>query len=362
MISIRNLKKSFGSKTIFENIDLDIKKGDAIVIVGGSGCGKSTFLRCINRLEVPDCGQVLIDGEDIHAPNANIEMIRRKLGMVYQSFNLFTHLNVMENMVLAPMRVLGMSQKEAMEQAEQLLEMVGMETRRFQMPSQLSGGQKQRVAIARAMAMKPEVLLFDEPTSALDPTMVDEVESVIRRLVDNGMTSVIVTHDMRFAKKIASKVVFLAEKGIYEQGTAQQFFEQPSRELTRQFLYRTRMLERTMTRQTMDVYALSSEIRAFALPYGFSQRQSHGISYLCDELILPIIRSYEEKDREITIRFIADENGMEHTAIVEFPKLECDPLKHPAIDELNRKLMEGFTKELSSSKNGDGAWEVQAKI
>ena len=181
-----------------------------------------------------------------------------------------------------------------------------------QMPSQLSGGQKQRVAIARAMAMKPEGLLFDEPTSALDPTVVDEVESVIRRLVENGMTSVIVTHDMRFAKKIASKVVFLAEKGIYEQGTPQQFFEQLSRELTRQFLYRTRMLERTMTRETVDVYALSSEIRAFALPYGFNQRQSHGISFICDEL--------------------------------------------------NIKLLKGFTRELTSVRNGDGAWEVQAKL
>ncbi|MGN0405240.1 MAG: amino acid ABC transporter ATP-binding protein [Bariatricus sp.] len=362
MISIRNLKKSFGSNTIFQNVNLDIEKGDAVVIVGGSGCGKSTLLRCINRLETPDTGQVLIDGEDILAPDANVEVIRRKLGMVYQSFNLFTHLNIMENMILAPMKVLGMSQKEAMSEAERLLEMVGMETRRFQMPSQLSGGQKQRVAIARAMAMKPEGLLFDEPTSALDPTMVDEVESVIRRLVENGMTSVIVTHDMRFAKKIASKVVFLAEKGIYEQGTPQQFFEQPSRELTRQFLYRTRMLERTMTRQTVDVYALSSEIRAFALPYGFNQRQSHGISFICDELILPIIRSYEDMQREITVRFVAGENGQEHTILVEFSALECNPLEHPAIDELNIKLLKGFTRELTSVRNGDGAWEVQAKL
>lgn len=170
MISIRNLKKSFGDNLVFENVNLEINKGDAVVIIGGSGCGKSTMLRCINRLEVPDQGQILIDGQDILAPNADVETIRRKLGMVYQSFNLFSHLNVVENMILAPMKVLGQSKDEAIREAERLLEMVGMENRRYHMPDQLSGGQKQRVAIARAMAMKPEVMLFDEPTSALDPT------------------------------------------------------------------------------------------------------------------------------------------------------------------------------------------------
>lgn len=362
MISIRNLKKSFGENLVFENVNLEINKGDAVVIIGGSGCGKSTMLRCINRLEVPDQGQILIDGQDILAPNADVETIRRKLGMVYQSFNLFSHLNVMENMILAPMKVLGQSKDEAIREAERLLEMVGMENRRYHMPDQLSGGQKQRVAIARAMAMKPEVMLFDEPTSALDPTMVDEVESVIRRLVQNGMTSVLVTHEMRFAKKIASNVVFLAEKGIYEQGSSEDFFEHPSRELTRQFLYRARMLERTITRQNIDAYALNSEIRAFASPYGFGLRQAHGAEYICDELILPIIRTYDKPQQAITVRFVANETEQDHLMMVEFPGLNCDPLKHPAIDELNIKLLNGFTRELSSARNGDGAWEVQAKL
>ena len=172
MISIRNLKKSYPQTVVLDNVNLDIPKGSSTVIIGGSGCGKSTLLRCINRLETPDCGQILIDGEDILAPDADVLRIRKKMGMVYQHFNLFSHLNVMENIILAPMKVRGISQKQAMAEAEELLEMVGMETRRFQMPSQLSGGQKQRVAIARTMAMHPEILLFDEPTSALDPTMV----------------------------------------------------------------------------------------------------------------------------------------------------------------------------------------------
>ena len=189
MIKVRGLSKSYDGNLIFENVNFDIKKGSTTVIIGGSGCGKSTLLRCINRLETPDAGSIEIDGENILAPDANLDQIRRKLGMVYQSFNLFSHLNVMENMILAPMKVSGMSQSEAIRQAEELLALVGMENRRYHMPNQLSGGQKQRVAIARALAMKPEVMLFDEPTSALDPTMVDEVESVIRRLVDAGMTS-----------------------------------------------------------------------------------------------------------------------------------------------------------------------------
>ena len=360
MISIRHVKKSFSQNVILEDVNLEIPKGSSTVIIGGSGCGKSTLLRCINRLETPDSGQILVDGEDILASNADVLKIRRKMGMVYQQFNLFSHLNVMENIILAPMKVLGISQKQAMAEAEELLEMVGMETRRFQMPQQLSGGQKQRVAIARAMAMHPEILLFDEPTSALDPTMVEEVESVIRRLVNKGITSVIVTHEMRFARNIASQVVYLAEKGIYEQGTAEEIFDHPSRNLTRQFLYRSMMLERTLTGATADVYALSSEIRAFAAPYGFGLRPARALDYVCDELLLPILRS--NPNESIHMRFIADENGQEHTALVAFPALTCDPLQHPAIDSLNLRLLSGFTKDLCSLRNGDGVWEVQIKL
>ena len=357
MISIRNLKKSYPQTVVLDNVNLDIPKGSCTVIIGGSGCGKSTLLRCINKLETPDCGQILIDGEDILAPDADVLRIRQKMGMVYQQFNLFSHLNIMENIILAPMKVRGVSQKKAMAEAEELLEMVGMETRRFQMPSQLSGGQKQRVAIARAMAMHPEILLFDEPTSALDPTMVEEVESVIRRLVNNGITSVIVTHEMRFARNISSQVVFLAEKGVYESGTSEEVFGNPSRSLTRQFLYRARMLERTLTSDTSDVYGLSSEIRAFAAPYGFGLRPSRALDYTCDELLLPILRS--GSCSTIHVRFVADEAGLDHMALISFPALDSDPLQHPAIDSLNLQLLSGFTRNLASQRNGDGIWEVQ---
>ena len=360
MISIRNLKKSYSQTLVLDNVNLEIPKGSCTVIIGGSGCGKSTLLRCVNRLETPDCGQILIGGEDILAPDADVLQIRKKMGMVYQQFNLFSHLNVMENIILAPMKVRGISQKQAMAEAEELLEMVGMETRRFQMPSQLSGGQKQRVAIARAMAMHPEILLFDEPTSALDPTMVEEVESVIRRLVNSGITSVIVTHEMRFARNIASQVVFLAEKGVYESGTAEEIFDNPSRSLTRQFLYRARMFERTLTSADADVYGLSSEIRAFAAPYGFGLRPARALDYICDELLLPILRS--GSGNTIHVRFVADEAGLDHTALISFPDLDVDPLQHPAIDSLNLRLLSGFTRNLHAQRNGDGIWEVQINL
>ena len=362
MISIRGLKKSFHNNLIFQDINLEIEKGDAVVIIGGSGCGKSTLLRCINRLETADEGAVFIQGEDIQAPGANVEAIRRKLGMVYQSFNLFSHLNIMENMILAPMKVVGMGKKEAIEQGENLLEMVGMENRRYHMPNQLSGGQKQRVAIARAMAMHPEVMLFDEPTSALDPTMVEEVEGVMRRLIEQGMTSVIVTHEMGFASRIASKVVYLAEEGIYEQGTSKEVFGHPSKELTRQFLYRSRMLEKKIRKKDLDVYSLCSEIKAFSLSYGYSFGQARGMEYICDELILPIMKSEMDPEFSMVVRFVAGEHGRDHLILIEFPEMEENPLEHPAIDELGRKLLAGYTKQLTCGRNGSGFWEIRAAV
>ena len=241
MISVRNITKDFGTGPVLENVSIDIKKGESVVIIGGSGCGKSTLLRCMNRLIMPEKGEIYIDGVNILDKSTDIDSVRRKMGMVYQHFNLFSHLNVLENIILSPMKVDGKSREEAEAEAKELLKKVGMGGRENTKISALSGGQKQRVAIARTLAMHPEVILFDEPTSALDPTMVDEVESVIRDLVEGGMTRVIVTHEMRFARKIASRVVFLAEKGIYEQGTPEEVFDHPNGVLTQRFLYRSRM-------------------------------------------------------------------------------------------------------------------------
>ena len=187
LLSVKGLKKEFDGNVIFENVYLEVEKGETVFIIGSSGCGKSTFLRCLNRLNIPEKGEVYINGENIHAPKADLDRIRRSMGMVYQQFNLFSHLNILENIVLAPMKVSGLSKSDAIAEAKKLLDRVGMGGREAAMPSALSGGQKQRVAIARALAMHPDIMLFDEPTSALDPTMIDEVESVIKDLCDEGI-------------------------------------------------------------------------------------------------------------------------------------------------------------------------------
>ena len=357
MISIRTLTKRFDGSTILEHVDLEIEKGDSVVIIGGSGCGKSTLLRCINRLIVPEEGEILIDGENILAKNADVDAIRRKMGMVYQQFNLFSHLNVLENVILAPVKVAGMNRTDAAALAKRLLERVGMAGREAAMPSALSGGQKQRVAIARTLAMQPEVILFDEPTSALDPTMVDEVESVIRDLVDEGLTSVLVTHEMRFARKVASKVIFLAEKGIYEQGTPEQIFDHPAKVLTQRFLYRSRMFETELTAESLDLYALASDLRAFLRRYEYEARQEKLLPLLCDELLYPVLRSAEAPAQSAGVRLLCSETSARHTLLISFRGLAGDPFAAPYLDELNLRLLESFSEFLFRRQTEDG-WEV----
>ena len=357
MISIRNLTKRFDESTILQHVDLEIEKGDSVVIIGGSGCGKSTLLRCINRLITPEEGEIWIDGENILDKKADVDAIRRKMGMVYQQFNLFSHLNVLQNIILAPMNVAGMNRTDAEALAKRLLARVGMAGREATMPSALSGGQKQRVAIARTLAMQPEVILFDEPTSALDPTMVDEVESVIRDLVNEGLTSVLVTHEMRFARKVASKVIFLAEKGIYEQGTSEQVFDHPAKVLTQRFLYRSRMYERELLPFSFDHYTLASELRAFLRNYEYNARQERLIPVLCDELLLPVLQSPVSPAERATVRLLCSETGDRHTLLVGFQGLGGDPLTEPYLDELNLSLLNNFADFIFSRQKDEG-WEV----
>lgn len=361
MISIRNVTKSYESGTIIEHINLDIEDGESVVIIGGSGCGKSTLLRCINRLIVPDEGEILIDGENILDPDADLDGIRRKMGMVYQHFNLFSHLSVLENIILAPMVVNKDPREEAIAEAKKLLKRVGLEGKERNMPSSLSGGQKQRVAIARALAMHPKVIFFDEPTSALDPTMVDEVESVIRDLVNEGMTCVIVTHEMRFAKNIASKVIFLAEKGIYEQGSAEEVFDHPKKLLTQRFLYRTRMYERRLMKEQLDLHSLNSELKKFIANYDTNSKQIRLLSYICDELLYPVFNNELEPASVADFKLICSENSEHHVIRITFPELKNDPLGEFYIDELNYKLLEHYSEILLSRNNGN-SWEVSIQM
>ncbi len=236
LIEIRNLGKSFGDHEVLKDISLDVHKGEVISIIGPSGCGKSTFLRSINLLEKPTSGCIKVEGVDILDPDTDVDMLRRKIGMVFQSFNLFPHKTVKENVMLAPVKLKIMTEEEASEKADMILKRVGLLNKADQYPSRLSGGQQQRVAIARALAMNPDVMLFDEPTSALDPEMVGEVLKIIKGLADYGMTMLVVTHEMGFAREISDRVLFFDEGVIAEENTPEEFFGNPQNERLKDFL------------------------------------------------------------------------------------------------------------------------------
>lgn len=357
MISVKGISKNFGEGPILENVSLDINKGESVVIIGGSGCGKSTLLRCMNGLVRPEQGEILFDGINILDRKTDIDAVRRRMGMVYQQFNLFSHLSVLDNITLAPMKVAGLSEKEAAAEAMQLLEKVGMGGRGSAMPSELSGGQKQRVAIARALAMHPDVMLFDEPTSALDPTMVDEVESVIRELVEEGMTSVLVTHEMEFAKKVATRVIFLAEKGIYEQGTPAEVFDAPKKPLTQRFLYRSRMFETEVRADSLDLYALASSLKDFLRRYDSDAAQARLIPAVCDELLHPLLRAKTSPASSAKVKLLCSATGLRHTLIVSVNGIDSDPLEEPYLDDLNLRILESYSQYVFSKRSEDG-WDV----
>lgn len=234
MIAVKNLQKSFGGLKVLDGIDLEVEQGDVIVLVGPSGCGKSTFLRCLTHLEEPTGGQIFLDGKEVK--DRDIDQVRSKMGMVFQHFNLFPHMTVKKNITLAPVLLKKKTQAEADQQAMELLERIGLADKADEYPNMLSGGQKQRIAIVRALAMDPEVLLFDEPTSALDPEMVGEVLELMKVLAKNGMTMVVVTHEMGFAKEVASRVIFIDKGKIQEDKPPQEFFANPENPRLRDFL------------------------------------------------------------------------------------------------------------------------------
>ena len=236
MIKIKDLHKSYNKLHVLKGIDTSIEKGNIIAIIGPSGSGKSTFLRCINRLEEPTRGHIYIDNEDILSDNVDINKIRQKVGMVFQHFNLFPHKTVLENITMAPMKLKNLSKEAAEEKAYSLLEKVGLKDKALVYPNQLSGGQKQRIAIARALAMEPEVMLFDEPTSALDPEMIKEVLDVMRDLAHEGMTMLIVTHELGFAKNVANRIFFMDQGNILEDTTPEELFNNPKQDRTKEFL------------------------------------------------------------------------------------------------------------------------------
>ena len=275
MIRLENLCKRYESASPLVNVNATINKGDVISVIGPSGTGKSTLLRLINLLETPTQGNIWLDDELITAPDYDATRARRRMGMVFQQFNLFEHLTAVENIMVAPMDILGVPAQQAYDQALDLLESVGLRTHAKSYPSELSGGQKQRVAIARAIAMKPEILLFDEPTSALDPKMVQEVQQVIARLAEDGTTMMIVTHEMGFARRVANRVFYMDQGVIYEEGSPEEIFTNPKKPLTRAFVFKDRLLHATYAAAALRHDRILADLR----PYLASNRIGRGFAY-----------------------------------------------------------------------------------
>ena len=289
MITVRHLSKTYrnpdgSALTVLKDINCTIGKGEVISLIGPSGTGKSTLLRALNLLDPPTGGEILFDGENILAKGYPVHKLRQRMGMVFQGFNLFDHMTVLENVMYAPVKILGLSKEEAREKALGLLRKVGMAEKADVMPSTLSGGQKQRVAIARCLAMNPEVILFDEPTSALDPTMVGEVLSVMRQLAAEGMTMLIVTHEMKFARDVSTRIFFMYDGYIHEDGTPEQIFSAPQRSATKAFVQRIRKEVFEVDNDDFDFLGMETRIGQFCLKYNIAQKKDAAVS-LCQRLL-----------------------------------------------------------------------------
>ncbi|MBR1923502.1 MAG: amino acid ABC transporter ATP-binding protein [Paludibacteraceae bacterium] len=291
IISIQHLSKTFtdpdgSTLTVLKDVNCEINQGEVISIIGPSGTGKSTLLRAINMLEPPTSGKIVVDGEDITAKGYPLHLLRRKMGMVFQSFNLFDHMTVVQNIMYAPMQLLGLSVQKAHDEAMELLKKVGMVQKADVYPAALSGGQKQRVAIARSLAMHPEVILFDEPTSALDPTMVGEVLSVMRQLAKEGLTMLIVTHEMRFARDVSTRIFFMNEGIIYEDGTPEQIFEHPVHSATKVFVNRIQKLVYEIATDDFDYLQMQTDITRFCIKYNIADKIE--LAYSLSEEVLNV--------------------------------------------------------------------------
>ncbi len=347
MISIKHLTKTYGSGvTPLKDVNAEIHKGDVISLIGPSGTGKSTLLRCINMLDPPTGGQIIVNGQDLTDKSTDILKVRRKLAMVFQSFNLFSHKMVIENMMMAPMDLLKVSKQEAFDRGVKYLKMVGLGEKLYSYPDELSGGQKQRVAIARCLAMEPEIILFDEPTSALDPTMVGEVQAVIGELAKQGLTMMIVTHDMKFSKEIANRVFYMDEGVIYEEGTPEEIFEDPKRDKTKAFVKRLRTLQYEISSENFDLYDFNNQIEEFAKKHFMMHLQVRNIQLVLEELIMNFIIK-RTQDIKINIGFYEVDASIEIS--ITYGGESYDPFETYDKDDISMKLINKYVENYEYS-------------
>lgn len=362
IITIRHLKKEYPNVTPLSDVCAVIHRGDVISVIGPSGTGKSTLIRCLNLLEQPTSGEIIVDGEEITGEECDVSRLRRKMGMVFQNFNLFPHMTVIENLMAAPVELLGKSRQQAYDRGMELLRIVGLADKALDYPDQLSGGQKQRVAIARTLAMDPEIILFDEPTSSLDPTMVGEVQAVIRDLSRRGMTMIVVTHEMKFAREIANRVFYMDEGKIYEEGTPEEIFEHPKKEKTRQFIRCLKVLEYQITSRDFDFIGFNSGLEEFGRKHRMSQKTIYNMQVYFEEMCMQLILPGLSDDFCLSVVVEYAEEKEEATMLLRYDGMPFNPLASE--NELSLILAKKASQEITyrAPEDGDVTNEVFAKI
>ena len=352
MLEIKNLSKTFvqpdgTSVQVLRGITFQVSQGEVVSIIGPSGTGKSTLLRCLNGIEHADSGEIIFQGENILSPQTDINKVRQHMGMVFQNFNLFEHLTILQNVTVGPIRLLGMSRAQAEEQGMDLLRKVGMADKADSYPRHLSGGQKQRVAIARCLSMNPDCILFDEPTSALDPTMVSEVLSVMRRLAAQGMTMIIVTHEMKFARNVSTRVIFLSDGQVQEDGTPEQIFDNPQKEETRMFIQHIRKLHHVLPDADSDIYALYAEITEFCARLGLHNRVFN-IQLILEELLMET--HLREHPVECNLYYAENDMSLKMQLILQ----DVHQSVESRMNELSRKIVHDFCTEFTETETTEG--------
>jgi polar amino acid transport system ATP-binding protein len=337
MIKVEHLSKHYGDLCVLKDITAEIRKGEVVSIIGPSGTGKSTFLRCLNLLEQPSGGSIRVDGVDILDRHADIARVRQKMNMVFQSFNLFAHLTALENLTIAPVKLKGLDERTARAKAMDLLRLVGLGEKADRYPSELSGGQQQRVAIARCLAMDPEVILFDEPTSALDPTMVSEVLSVMRRLAKDGMTMAVVTHEMEFARDVSNRVFYMDEGLIYEEGTPPEIFGSPRKEKTRAFVNRIRSYSYRIATPDFDRYAMNAEIEAFCEKHILPRETRYNLMLVIEEVLELLKPEFGRVPLDLAVSYSEKTDALE--VVFERGGERPNPLESDQPDDLGIKII-----------------------
>jgi len=345
MITVENLKKSYGGLEIIKDISTTINKGEILTIIGPSGTGKSTFLHCLNLLEQPTSGKIIFEGKSLTDKMTDINEIRKKIGMVFQDFCLFSHMSILDNLCVGQVKLLGVSKQDAKKAALELLQMVGLIEKADAYPDDLSGGQKQRVAIARCLSMKPDIILFDEPTSALDPTMAGEVTAVIRRLAKSGMTMVVATQEMEFARNISTRVIYMDEGGIYEEGTPEAIFDTPKREKTKIFIKRIKTFTYEVVSENFDFIDLTNSLLNFCTAKAISSANANKAGLLSEELSINLIPNIDLR----SINFSFPDNQTEFEFVVTYAGAKRDVTQGEGMSE---DIVTGLVKEIIYEYDG----------